>query len=79
VIYSFKASGDFAPTFVSDNIGTVFGYTPAEYLENPSFWPRRVHPDDLERSKWASPIPKNEPAGFYESLNGTRFRSLFRD
>src|SRR5215469_6500929 len=36
VIYSFKASGDFAPTFVSDNIGTVFGYTPAEYLENQS-------------------------------------------
>jgi adenylate cyclase len=49
VIYSFKASGDFAPTFVSDNIGTVFGYTPAEYLENPSFWRDRVHPDDLSR------------------------------
>jgi adenylate cyclase len=46
VIYSFKASGDFAPTFVSDNIGTVFGYTPAEYLENSSFWRDRVHPDD---------------------------------
>jgi adenylate cyclase len=49
VIYSFKASGDFAPTFVSDNIDTVFGYTPAEYLENPSFWRDRVHPDDLVR------------------------------
>jgi adenylate cyclase len=47
VVYSFKASGDFAPTFVSDNISTVFGYTPAEYLENPSFWRDRVHPDDL--------------------------------
>jgi adenylate cyclase len=49
VIYSFKASGDFAPTFVSDNIGEVFGYTPEEYLENPSFWRDRVHPDDLAR------------------------------
>jgi adenylate cyclase len=49
VIYCFKASGDFAPTFVSDNISTVFGYTPAEYLENPSFWRDRVHPDDLAR------------------------------
>src|ERR1700736_256117 len=47
VIYSFKASGDFAPTFVSDNIAAVFGYAPAEYLENPSFWRDRVHPDDL--------------------------------
>ena len=33
VIYSFKATGNFAPTFVSDNIIAVFGYAPAEYLE----------------------------------------------
>src|SRR5436190_3743841 len=33
VIYSFKASDDYAPTFVSDNLIGVFGYAPAEYLE----------------------------------------------
>ena len=49
MIYSFKATGDFAPTFVSDNISDVFGYAPAEYLEDPSFWRDRVHPDDLAR------------------------------
>jgi adenylate cyclase len=49
VIYSFKATGDFAPTFVSDNIIEVFGYTPSEYLEDASFWRERVHPDDLAR------------------------------
>jgi PAS domain S-box-containing protein len=49
VIYSFKATGDFAPTFVSDNIIGVFGYAPAEYLEDRSFWRDRVHPDDLVR------------------------------
>lgn len=49
VIYSFEASGDFAPTFVSDNIRDVFGYAPGEYLEDPSFWRDRVHPDDLAR------------------------------
>ena len=49
VIYSFKATGDFAPTFVSDNIIDVFGYAPAEFLENASFWRDRVHPDDLAR------------------------------
>jgi len=49
VVYSFKAAGDFAPTFVSDNIIDVFGYVPAEYLENPSFWRDRVHADDLAR------------------------------
>src|SRR5680860_95798 len=49
VIYSFKARDDFAPTFVSDNIGSLFGYQPTEYLNNPNFWQEHVHPDDLER------------------------------
>ena len=49
VIYSFRANGDFAPTFVSANIERLFGYSPSEYLENPNFWRERVHPEDLAR------------------------------
>ena len=49
VIYSFKARDDFAPTFVSDNLKSLFGYAPAEYMVNPNFWREHVHPDDLER------------------------------
>ncbi len=49
VIYSFAATGDFAPTFVSANIERLFGYHPDEYLHNPNFWRERVHPDDLAR------------------------------
>jgi PAS domain S-box-containing protein len=49
VIYSFNATGDYAATFVSDNIINVFGYAPDEYLQDPSFWRERVHPDDLAR------------------------------
>ena len=49
VIYSFKATGDFAPTFISENIRRVLGYEPSEYLENPDFWRERVHPEDLDR------------------------------
>ncbi len=37
VIYSFKATGDFGPTFVSENIRRVLGYDPGEYLANPIF------------------------------------------
>ena len=73
VIYSFKASGDFAPTFVSDNIGTVFGYTPAEYLENPSFWRDRVHPDDLARVEEA--ISKF----FHNGVQSVEYRFRRRD
>ena len=47
VIYSYRASGDFAPTFVSQNIVEVLGYMPAEYLEDAEFWRRCVHPDEL--------------------------------
>jgi PAS domain S-box-containing protein len=47
VIYSFAASGDFAPTFVSDNIEAMLGYRPDEYLKDAAFWRAHVHPDDL--------------------------------
>jgi PAS domain S-box-containing protein len=49
VIYSFKAREDFAPTFVSDNLESLFGYAPSEYLGNADFWREHVHPDDLPR------------------------------
>ena len=47
VIYSYKAAGDFAPTFVSQNIREHLGYEPEEYLEHPDFWRSHVHPDEL--------------------------------
>ena len=49
VIYSFKASGDFRPTFVSQNIKEWLGYEPSDYLDSPDFWRNCVHPDDLGR------------------------------
>jgi PAS domain S-box-containing protein len=47
VIYSFAASGDFAPTFVSANIAHMLGYSPGQYLKDADFWRSHVHPDDL--------------------------------
>ncbi|MEZ5875218.1 MAG: PAS domain-containing protein, partial [Hyphomicrobiales bacterium] len=47
VVYSFAATGDYAPTFVSANIKRVLGYEPDEYLKQPDFWRSRVHPEDL--------------------------------
>ncbi len=47
VIYSFKASGDYAPTFVSENIKRLLGYCPEKYLEHADFWRNNVHPEDL--------------------------------
>jgi hypothetical protein len=42
VIYSFKARDDFTPIFVSRNIFRLFGYSPREYLEDPTFWREHV-------------------------------------
>ena len=35
--------------FVSPKIETILGYTPEEWMSDPGFWKRSVHPDDLER------------------------------
>ena len=63
VIYSFKATGDFAPTFVSQNIRDWLGYEPNEYLENPDFWWSRVHPDDIATVEGAvgPAVPEGPP------------------
>jgi PAS domain S-box-containing protein len=49
VTYSFRARGDYGPTFISDNLERLLGYKPSEYLESPDFWRSRVHPDDVAR------------------------------
>ena len=49
VLYSFKASGNFAPTFISENLQRMFGYDPREYLDDRNFMPDRTHPDDAAR------------------------------
>ncbi len=47
VVYSFAASGDFAPTFVSASLQHLLGYNPDEYLKHADFWRSHVHPEDL--------------------------------
>jgi adenylate cyclase len=49
VIYSYRATGDFAPTFVSANVRDWLGCETVEYLQNADFWRSHVHPDDLAR------------------------------
>ena len=46
VIYATKASGDFACTYVSENLMSTMGYAPWEMREDPRFWSKRLHPED---------------------------------
>lgn len=49
VIYTTQASGDFACTFVSENLKSTMGYAPWEMREDPKFWSKRLHPEDAGR------------------------------
>ena len=49
VIYSSKASEDFAALWVSHNVEKVSGFPGALFLTDPGLWAARIHPDDRER------------------------------
>jgi adenylate cyclase len=49
VIYTTQVSGDFACTFVSDNLKSTMGYSPWEMRDDPKFWIKHLHPEDAPR------------------------------
>jgi adenylate cyclase len=50
IIYTTKATGDYACTFVSENLRAIMGYTPQEMTTDPKGWPERLHPEDAPRA-----------------------------
>ncbi len=49
IIYTNQASGDFACTFVSENLHSIMGYRPQEMLDDAKFWSNHLHPEDAPR------------------------------
>ncbi len=49
IVYSRHACGDFALTFISENIEAQLGHTADEVLQAPQFWLDHVHPGDRPR------------------------------
>ena len=50
IIYTTKATGDYACTFVSENLRAIMGYTPQEMTTDPKGWPDHLHPEDAPRA-----------------------------
>jgi PAS domain S-box-containing protein len=50
IIYTTKASGDYACTFVSENLRGIMGYGPQEMTTDPKGWPDHLHPEDAPRA-----------------------------
>lgn len=49
VIYAAEPSGDYAATFVSDNVQKMTGFSYRSFVNRPDFWIDHIHPDDRER------------------------------
>ena len=49
IIYTTQVTGDYACTFVSDNLDPIMGYAPWEMRDDKKFWVKRLHPDDADR------------------------------
>lgn len=47
VIYSCKAFGDYGATFMSENVRSLFGYEPEEFVNDSGFWANHIHPEDV--------------------------------
>ena len=46
-MFTCKAGGDFAATFVTEGVRTLWGYEPEDFLQQPGFWADRIHPEDV--------------------------------
>ena len=49
VLYTAQPSGDFATTFISDNVAAVLGHPAARFTDDAAFWFANIHPDDRDR------------------------------
>lgn len=47
MLYARRPSGDFALTYLSENVAAHFGYPARRFVEDADFWAARVHPDDV--------------------------------
>jgi len=73
IIYTTKASGNYACTFVSDNLRHIMGYAPIEMTTDPKCWPDHLHPDD-------APVVLKEVGPLIERGGGTvEYRFRHRD
>ena len=49
IIYTTQVSGDYACTFVSENLNAIMAYAPWEMRDDKKFWVKRLHPEDSAR------------------------------
>jgi PAS domain S-box-containing protein len=49
VLYSCEAGGDYAATYISDNMHSLFGHAPQSFIGRPDYWFSNLYPGEKER------------------------------
>jgi PAS domain S-box-containing protein len=49
VLYTARPFDDYGPTWVSENMEQLSGFSSHQLIDDPSFWASRIHPEDRER------------------------------
>jgi PAS domain S-box-containing protein len=81
MIYSCKPFGDYAATFMSQNIEAILGYKPEQFLSESGFWTKHIHPDDTSRifSELSHLFEKNTHQHEYRFLHRDGYYVWIRD
>lgn len=66
IIYTAKAFGDFAGTFISENIQEQTGWSPENFTSDPLFWLNSIHPEDRERIRKEVEESRRKGHGVFE-------------
>jgi PAS domain S-box-containing protein len=64
---------DFDMTYVSRNVASILGYEPKEFTDDPRFWERHTHPEDVPR------VLSELPRLFRDGHAAYEYRFLHRD
>ncbi|HEY9647794.1 MAG TPA: PAS domain-containing protein [Chroococcidiopsis sp.] len=73
VIFTCAIDGAHEPTFISDNIFNLIGYTSEEFLRDPSLWMTHIHPQDAPR------VFAEMPTLFEQGTHVCEYRLRHRD
>ncbi|MBM0745242.1 PAS domain S-box protein (plasmid) [Phormidium sp. CLA17] len=73
VVYSCEAEGNFACTYISENVTRMFGYAPTDFSGGSDFWAEHLHPDDALR------LSAGLPRLFEQGHHSHEYRFRHRD
>jgi PAS domain S-box-containing protein len=64
---------DFDTAYISGNVASILGYEPKEFTDDPKFWERHIHPEDVPR------VLSELPRLFRDGHAAYEYRFLHRD